>query len=226
MPVAMTCERCGAAFSVKPSRAARGDTRFCSHRCKGASMRTLPDATCERCGKTYRPHSGRTGRNFCSAACYATFRRALPPDQRAALMVEATNRIRGTARSHADLCKRARTKQERAALSGDEAEIMAALVAAGFAPVPLLAIDKFNVDFGFPDRRIAVEYHGGNWHASPKKRAQDERKAAFLREAGWTLLVFPRLDRPRRNDSGNNRINLADMVRRIAEAVHSASASG
>lgn len=151
--------------------------------------------------------------------CYSVFRRSLSADQRAALMGKATARIRGSKRSHEDLCKRARTKQERAVLSGDEADIMAALNAIDLCPVPLYAIDKYNLDFAFPDLKVAVEYNGGNWHNTPKKRAEDEVKAAFLAAHGWQLLVFPRLAKRRRVDSGNARILLDDLIAHVHEAV-------
>jgi very-short-patch-repair endonuclease len=138
-------------------------------------------------------------------------------------MANATAVIRGSKRSHADLCKRARTKQDRATLSGDEAEIMAALNACGLYPIPVYAVDKYNIDFAFPDLMIAVEYNGGNWHNTPKKIAEDEVKAALLSARGWTLLVFPRLAKRRKVDSGNARIPLVDLISKIRQAVHHAS---
>jgi very-short-patch-repair endonuclease len=138
-------------------------------------------------------------------------------------MTEASRAIvKGRPKTHADLCKRAKTKQDRAVLSGDEAIIVGHMQHAGLDPVPLLAVDKYNIDFGFPDEKVAVEYHGGNWHNSPKKRAQDERKAAYLRKNGWTLLVFPRIVKLRNSVSGNETIAVEEIVRRTLDAIHSA----
>lgn len=170
-----------------------------------------PDITkvCEHCGQSYtRPDwSIWRASRYCSPACYTEARRALEPHQRAALMTKATDAIRGSKRTHYDLCKRARTKQDRAKLSKDETAILAALHAANLRPIPEYAIDKFNVDFAFPDERLAVEYNGGNWHNTPKKRSEDDAKALYLRANGWNVLVF------------NSSTNVADMVKHISWTV-------
>jgi hypothetical protein len=44
------------------------------------------------------------------------------------------------------------------------------------------------VDFGWPARRVAVEYEG-RWHGeSPQQVAADRRRLNRLREAGWTVV--------------------------------------
>ena len=78
------------------------------------------------------------------------------------------------------------------------------------------------VDFAFPDAKIAVEYNGGNWHNTPQKRACDEIKTAFLRQQGWTILIFPRLAKVRQTNSGNERVPLKDLVQQVSAVVHSA----
>ncbi|SFF74885.1 hypothetical protein SAMN05216574_12560 [Blastococcus tunisiensis] len=45
------------------------------------------------------------------------------------------------------------------------------------------------VDFGWPDRKVAVEYEGV-WHGRrPQQVAADRRRLNRLREAGW-IVVF------------------------------------
>lgn len=217
MPVTLNCSRCKQQFAVKPSHVSR--SRYCSKACAYADKRTIPETICVRCGVTYRPFSGATAK-YCSMDCYNAARREMPADERTALLAKATARIRGSQRSHDDLCKRARTKQERAKLSSDEAEIYAALISAGLQPIPLYALNKFNLDFGFPSQRVAVEYHGGNWHNTAKHQARDARKAEYLTEHGWTLLTFPQLAKARVNDFGNRRVALAKLVAAVVEAVH------
>jgi very-short-patch-repair endonuclease len=136
----------------------------------------------------------------------------LEPEQRAALMANATAHIRGAKRTHQDLCNRAVGKQRTAKLSGDESVIFDALVSNGLHPVPLLAVDKYNIDFGFADARLAVEYHGGNWHNTPAKRAQVEAKRSFLTANGWRVLEVPRLDKPQANNAGNRRMQVGEIV--------------
>jgi hypothetical protein len=43
------------------------------------------------------------------------------------------------------------------------------------------------VDFGWPDRRVAVEYDG-LWHAGDGQFAKDRRRLNRLRAAGWTVV--------------------------------------
>jgi len=96
---------------------------------------------------------------------------------------------------------------------------MSAFHAAGLYPISLFAVDKFNVDFAFPAEKVAVEYHGGNWHNTKTKQAQDSRKADYLRGQGWALLVFPRLDKPQANDAGNRRVTADDLVSQTLTAL-------
>lgn len=140
-------------------------------------------------------------------------------DYETRLQMTANSRaiITGRRRSHEDLCRRAQGKQRTAVLSDDEAEIMAAFYEAGLHPIPLYAIDKFNVDFAFPEVKLAVEYHGGNWHNTRKKRESDAAKARHLAANGWTLLVFPRLYRPisYKIKGGNKSVKLPALVAKV-----------
>jgi very-short-patch-repair endonuclease len=141
-------------------------------------------------------------------------------EQRSAMTAASHEAIRGRKRSHDDLCKRAQGKQRSAQMSDDERSIFDALRARGLTPVPLYAVDKYNIDFAFPEIKLAIEYNGGNWHNTPSKIAGDEVKADFLKAGGWTLLVFPRLAKSRKTDSGNTRITLNDLLDQIASEVH------
>lgn len=147
--------------------------------------------------------------------------RKMDYDARMAMTANSRAIITGKRRSHDDLCRRALGKQQKAILSDDEAEIMAALYEAGLHPIPLYAVDKFNVDFAFPDIKLAVEYHGGNWHNTRKKRDSDAAKARLLAAEGWTLLVFPRLYRPisYKIRGGNKSVKLDALVAKVERAV-------
>lgn len=83
----------------------------------------------------------------------------------------------------------ARGHQRRAKLSKYEISLRDALAAEGIEPVPLFAIDRFNIDLAFPDAMLAVEVDGGNWHnTEPRKIAQDAAKEAHLVAAGWRVV--------------------------------------
>lgn len=216
MPVQCICQRCGTVFSTKPSHAQR--RKYCSRKCKGMPLLSF---TCEWCGTEFQRQDWPQFRasRFCSVECNHAAKASLPQEQRAAMIANAQAAVRGMKRSHDDLCKRSRTKQERAVLSGDEAEIMAALNRAGLFPIPLYSVDKYNIDFAFPDAMLAVEYNGGNWHNTPAKRAGDEVKAVYLKQNGWRLIVFPRIDKPHTNNSGNRPIAITEIVRQVKDAL-------
>lgn len=217
MPVTLHCQRCGQPFRVKPSHVAR--SRYCSKACHYTDKRTIPETACIRCGAIFRPLTASSGL-YCTQDCYNAARRELPAEQRNALMAKAQATVRGSKRSDEDMRRRAEGIQRRGKLSADEQVIYTALVAAGLTPVPLYAIDRFNIDFAFPDQRVAVEYNGGNWRNGARHRERDARKAALLAAHGWTLLVFPRIDKPQANDSGNARVTIEALVSAVAAAVH------
>lgn len=110
-------------------------------------------------------------------------------------------RLRIVANSHAAMAGRpqtdqhrnriATTRQQTIAPSKHEAVLIAALQAQGLTPVHEYAIHRYNVDLAFPDAKLAIEVHGGNWHRnSPAKMAQDAKKRSYLHGEGWRLLAF------------------------------------
>ena len=83
----------------------------------------------------------------------------------------------------------------------------------GGLPTPVLQheiIDRngqtWRVDFAWPDRLVAVEYDGFDWHSSHDALRRDRRKRAALAEVGWAVLSITDDDVRRR---------AAEMVRRI-----------
>ncbi|MGB3483170.1 MAG: hypothetical protein WBB07_13275 [Mycobacterium sp.] len=71
----------------------------------------------------------------------------------------------------------------------------------GGLPAPELqhkVIDRngrvWRVDFAWPDRRVAVEYDGYDWHSGPDDFARDRQKRAALHEVGWTVISIVAAD--------------------------------
>lgn len=64
----------------------------------------------------------------------------------------------------------------------------------------------WRVDFAWPDRKVAVEYDGFDWHSDPDAFRKDRQKRAALQEMGWSLvsIVFDDV-----------RYRSGDMLRRI-----------
>jgi very-short-patch-repair endonuclease len=93
-----------------------------------------------------------------------------------------------------------------------ESEARLAMLQGGLEP-PVLQyeiVDRnwrtWRVDFAWPDRLVAVEYDGFDWHSSPEAFAHDRQKRAALGELGWSILSIVSDDVRRRS---------WDMVRRI-----------
>lgn len=82
-----------------------------------------------------------------------------------------------------------------------EAWTLLEIVGAGL-PVPepqwWVEIDgnpAYRLDFAYPLARVCVEYDGFDHHQrTPDQRAYDERRRAWLRENGWTVIVIRRGD--------------------------------
>jgi hypothetical protein len=46
----------------------------------------------------------------------------------------------------------------------------------------------WRVDFAWPDRKVAVEYDGFDWHSDREAFRRDRQKRAALQEMGWSVL--------------------------------------
>ncbi|MCM3405936.1 endonuclease domain-containing protein [Cytobacillus oceanisediminis] len=49
---------------------------------------------------------------------------------------------------------------------------------------------KYRIDIALPVYRIAIECDGKAYHSTPKQKARDRRKNAYLKENGWKVLRF------------------------------------
>jgi hypothetical protein len=93
-----------------------------------------------------------------------------------------------------------------------ESEARLAMLDGGLPP-PVLQheiVDRngrtWRVDFAWPERRVALEYDGFDWHSDPEQLRRDRQKRAALQEMGWTVQSIVADDVRRRS---------WDMVRRI-----------
>lgn len=50
-------------------------------------------------------------------------------------------------------------------------------------------VPTYRLDLAYPHARIAVEYDGEEFHSAGPDREADERRRAWLREHGWTVIV-------------------------------------
>jgi hypothetical protein len=101
-----------------------------------------------------------------------------------------------------------------------ESEARLAMLDGGLPP-PVLQykiIDRngqtWRVDFAWPDRRVAVEYDGFDWHSAPDRFRRDRQKRAALYEIGWAVVSIV---------SDDVRQRAWDMLRRIEVELHRAA---
>lgn len=116
-----------------------------------------------------------------------------------------------------DLIPKARPEAE----SPMESEARLVMLDGGL-PEPLLQyeiVDRdgrlWRVDFAWPDRRVAVEYDGFDWHSSPEALRRDRQKRAALEEIDWRVVSIVSDDVRRHRDVMVRRID-AQLVRTAA----------
>ena len=92
----------------------------------------------------------------------------------------------------------------------------------GGLPEPLLQyeiVDRdgrlWRVDFAWPDRKVAVEYDGFDWHSSPEALRRDRQKRAALEEISWRVVSIVSDDVRRHPDVMVRRID-AQLIRTAA----------
>ena len=108
-------------------------------------------------------------------------------EERLAITAKAHDAVRGMKRSKVDLEKRARGV-EYAPMSKWELWFAKWLLEANITGFKhSYAFGVFNLDFAFPENKVAIEIDGGGWHSSARKQLQDAKKEAYLTEQGWTL---------------------------------------
>ena len=52
----------------------------------------------------------------------------------------------------------------------------------------------YRLDLAYPKHRVLVEFDGEEFHDSPEARLADERRRAWLRDHGWTIVVLTKRD--------------------------------
>ena len=132
------------------------------------------------------------------------------PEAGAILTKQAHRAAKGYRRSDDALINRALSVQEKAKLSKLEKFILEYFNNNGLFPIPLYAIYKFNIDLAFPEHKLAVEIHGGNFHTTPKKIKQDMAKEEYLKSIGWNIVVI---------EQGKIRMNSTKMHQLLSNAV-------
>lgn len=74
-------------------------------------------------------------------------------------------------------------------MSPIEFKLYEAMRREGLSPMPQFRIEKYIVDFAFPDFKLAVEADGAAYH-SGERRERDRKRDWILRQHGWTVKRF------------------------------------
>lgn len=82
-----------------------------------------------------------------------------------------------------DLPKRSEVKTE----SPIEEMLYQELQNKGFYPIPQFKVGKYRIDLAFPEKMIAIECDGQQWHSTFEQKERDEKKDAFLKQCGWAV---------------------------------------
>jgi len=57
-------------------------------------------------------------------------------------------------------------------------------------PVLQFEIGRYRIDLALPEKMIAIECDGKEWHSSEEQKARDAEKDRFLRANGWQVVRF------------------------------------
>ncbi|WP_088105227.1 endonuclease domain-containing protein [Halalkalibacter urbisdiaboli] len=71
-----------------------------------------------------------------------------------------------------------------------ERRLYDALVSRGYVPRTQVPCGKYRIDLALVPQRIAIECDGRAYHSSPRQKAHDRRKNAYLRRNGWRVVRF------------------------------------
>jgi hypothetical protein len=101
-----------------------------------------------------------------------------------------------------------------------ESEVRLVILDAGLPP-PILQYEvveargrTWRLDFAWPERLVAAEYDGVDWHSGPEAFFRDRRRSSALQELGW--VVVPIVAEDVRYRPGELTRRLATQLRRAA----------
>jgi len=109
-------------------------------------------------------------------------------EQREYMVKAAHDATRGRDVALKERKKRALSKQENFSYSPLEQKFADLFNGFNVKFVPQYALEMYNLDFAFPQIKIAIEIDGGGWHNSIKKRKYDNGKEVLLSNKGWEFI--------------------------------------
>lgn len=58
----------------------------------------------------------------------------------------------------------------------------------GYYPVPQYKVGRYRIDLAFPEKMIAIECDGKQWHSSDDQKQNDERREEYIKSCGWKVI--------------------------------------
>lgn len=217
-----TCAACGQTFEHK-----RNDTsgKYCSRKCSDAAdksgFRRLPRIikNCLHCGKEFKCapyHETECCSRLCSNRQTAKTQVGVNHPlhkEKIEMKCEVCGKVCQVKpslvsrfRSCSKRCNAFLSQMTYPRVSSIESSMMKALQAQKLAPIHQYPIAPYVIDIAFPDQMLVVECDGDYWHASPRQKAKDHGRDAFLIKRGWRVLRLKEHD---------IKTNLAECVSRV-----------
>ena len=55
---------------------------------------------------------------------------------------------------------------------------------------PQVVVGPYRVDLAIPEKRVAIELDGHQFHSTPQQRTRDAKRERFLQREGWQVIRF------------------------------------
>lgn len=140
-----------------------------------------------------------------------TMAAARTPKQRAAYTEAAHNAVRGKRQSIEHRTRIARSR-ERNVTSASSSERLIGEWLSDLQPVPQKAVGPYNIDLAVGP--VAVEVFGGHWHATGHHAARTTKRARYILNEDWTLVIVWVTNRHRLKPAVANYIRTVHEVAR------------
>ena len=131
--------------------------------------------------------AGFTPRNRSEAMFVRMSRTSATERQR--LSAAAHEAVRGKRQTDQHRIRVAKTKETTIVPTRTEGKMLAMLRSRGLGCIPQKAIGRYNVDVAVTEPPIAVEIFGGNWHSGGHHRRMFPKRADYILDLGWSLMI-------------------------------------
>ena len=135
------------------------------------------------------------------------------PERRREIVAAANAAARGRKATGEQLRRAALGREANPRMSRGEVFLLRHLERCGIGVTPQKAIGPYNCDLAFGS--VAVEVHGGNWHAHGYHRLAHDKRSRYILDAGLHLLiVWDQVRAPISSEAGDYVVSFAEFADR------------